>query len=108
MRTAEKTLVFPLAGVSRRGPHGRAEPPFTAPWAVNVRSVDSNDRRSRGGSRPGLAKLSLTQLGTSVSALVPITYIDSAGTRRHDLAYVAGDGTLGFIRDGVATATAAE
>lgn len=66
-----------------------------------------DEKRRRGGSRPGLAKFCTTRLGDQVTALIPVTYLDSAGTRRHDLVYVA-DGALGYVRDGVAVATTAE
>jgi len=108
MRTSTKGLAFPLAGVSRRGPHRQDNrAPFTAPWAVNVRTVGPSELRRRGGSRPGLAKFCPTRLGDDVSALIPVTYYDTAGVRRHDLVYVA-DGDLGYVRDGVAVTTTAE
>jgi len=106
-RTATKSLAFPLAGVSRRGPYRQQTRPFSAPWALNVRTVGPSETRRRGGSRPGLAKLCPTDLGGSVTALIPVSYIDSGGTRRYDLVYVV-DGTLGYIRAGVATTTTAE
>lgn len=107
-RTATKALTFPLAGVSRRGAYRQQTRPFSAPWAVNVRTVGPSELRRRGGSRPGLVKYCPTDLGDGVSALIPVTYIDSGGTRRHDLVYVADGGTLGYVRDGVATSTSAE
>ena len=108
MRSATKILAFPLAGVSRRGPHAsQQQGPFTAPWAVNMRTVGVSELRRRGGSRPGLAKHCETQLGTSVTSLIPVTYVDAGGTRRNDLVYVA-DLAVGYVRGGVATATTAE
>ena len=106
MRTLTKALAFPLAGVSRRGPYRQQQGPFAAPWAVNVRTIGPSELRRRGGSRPGLAKFCETNLG-AITALVPIIYLDAAGTRRHDLVFVAG-GALGYVRDGVATTTTAE
>lgn len=107
MRTSTKTLAFPLAGVSRRGSYRQQQAPYTAPWAVNCRTIGPGESRRRGGSRPGLAKFCETRLGDQITALIPITYIDSGGTRRHDLVYVA-DGILGYVRDGTAVATTAE
>lgn len=106
-RSATKTLAFPLAGVSRRGAHRQQTPPFTAPWAVNMRTLDSGESRRRGGSRPGLAKFCLTDLGAAVTALIPITYLDAAGALQYDLVYVA-DGALGVVRAGVASVLTAE
>lgn len=108
MKSTTKALAFPLAGVSRRGSYRQANrPPFTAPWAVNVRTVGVSELRRRGGSRPGLARHSPTRLGNNVTALFPVSYLDSSGTLRHDLVYVA-DLALGRVRDGVATAGSAE
>lgn len=108
MRTSTKTLAFPLAGVSRRGPHRQnGRTPFTAPWAVNVRSGSSGERRQRGGSRPGLAKLSETNLGAAVTALIPITYVDNNGARQRDLVFVANN-ALGVAQGGSISAPTAE
>ncbi len=106
MRSSTKALAFPLAGVSRRGAYRQQTRPFTAPWAVNVRTVGPSEQRRRGGSRPGLAKWCPADLG-NVTALIPGTDKDAAGTRRHDLVYVA-DGVLGYVRDGVRSLTTAE
>lgn len=108
MRTSTKTLEFPLAGVSRRGPHRqRAGASYTAPWAVNVRTNGPSEKRRRGGSRPGLAKLSETSLGAAVTSLIPVTYVDNAGARQRDLVFVAG-GLLGSVRGGVVSNPTAE
>jgi hypothetical protein len=106
-RSATKALTFPLAGVSRRGAYRQQTRPFSAPWAVNVRTVGPSESRRRGGSRPGLAKFCPTLLGADVTSLIPVSYIDRDGARQHDLVYVAS-GVLGFVRDGVATATTAQ
>ncbi len=50
-----------------------------------------------------MAKLCATDLGSSITALIPVTYVDSSDVRQHDLVYVV-DGGLGYIRAGVATA----
>lgn len=97
MRSAAKTLAFPLAGVSRKAGYREQTRPFATPWAVNVRGRGALEKRERGGSRPGLTKLVETDLGNEVTALFPITYLDGAGDLRHDLAYVA-DGHLGTVQ----------
>ena len=98
-RTATKSLTFPLAGVSRRGSYRQQTRPFSAPWAVNVRTVGPSETRRRGGSRPGLAKFCNTDLGSSITTLLSVPYIDSSGARQYDLVYVA-DSVLGYIRGG--------
>lgn len=102
MRSSRKTLAFPLSGVVRKGGYRQQTRPYSAPWAVNVRSEGVLESRDRGGSRPGLTKLSATDLGTSVTGLFPVTYLDASGVRRNDLVFLA-DGALGTIRAGVAT-----
>lgn len=105
-RVAQKTLSFPLAGVVRRGKYKEQQyRPYTAPWAINVRSVDTLERRLRGGSRPGLAKINSTEF-ENITALIPITSVDSAGSRNVDLVVIA-DGAFYSIRGAaVSTATA--
>lgn len=105
-KTVDKSLTFPLAGVSRRGPYRQQTRPFSAPWAWNVRTLGPSESRRRGGSRPGLAKFCDTDLGTTISVLVPVRYVDLDGNHQVDLVYVV-DGTLGYIRAGVATAQTA-
>ena len=100
---SQRTLVFPLAGVSRRGGYREQTRPFSAPWAVNVRGVGLLENRERGGSRPGLSKVSVTNIG-AITGLFPVSYIDGAGVRRHDLVYI-GDGLFGYLRGSTAAAT---
>jgi hypothetical protein len=69
---------------------------------VNVRTNSADEKRRRGGSRPGLSKVSTTHLGAAVTALIPISYIDSGGTLRRDLVFVANN-RLGTVRGGVVT-----
>lgn len=66
-----KDIRFPLGGVSKRAGFQDQEP-FTCPAAQNVRGIESNSTstwsapgRARGGSRPGLKKVSGTLLGTT-------------------------------------------
>lgn len=63
MRTAAKVLKFPLSGVARDLDYRKAyipaeETTFATPFASNVRGTDPFGRRARGGSRPGLRRLS--------------------------------------------------
>ena len=103
-RSSSKTLVFPLGGVGRRGGYRDQTRPFSAPWAVNVRGVGPLESRRRGGSRPGLDKISLADLGAAIAGLFPLIYVDASGTRRYDLIYIA-DGRFGYVRVATATAT---
>lgn len=48
-------LQWPLAGLDRSKPY-RAQPPFTAPDALNVRPSGTIEERARMGSRPGIGK----------------------------------------------------
>jgi len=96
-----KSLVFPMAGVSRLRGYREQTRPYSSPWAINVRGMGTLERRERGGSRPGLSKLVSTDLGASITAVFPVHYVDSDGDRQYDLVYVV-DGTLGFVRAGAA------
>lgn len=62
MRTAAKTLHFPLSGVSRNLSFRESTTPdgvkdYGTPDAMNVRGCCTFGDRARGGSRPGLAKI---------------------------------------------------
>ena len=103
-RSSTKTLVFPLGGVGRQAGYRDQTRPFSAPWAVNVRGVGSLESRRRGGSRPGLSRIGVITLGTTISALYPLVYVDEDGDRQHDTFYI-GDGALGYIRGTTATET---
>lgn len=107
-RSSTKALTFPLAGVSRRGSYRQQTRPYSAPWALNVRTDGPTESRQRGGSRPGLSKFSATDLGSPATSLIPITYLDASGARQHDLVYVLEDGTMGFMRAGANNSLTAE
>jgi hypothetical protein len=106
-KTVQKTLTFPLAGVARRRTYREQNRPYAAPWAINVRGVGPLERRDRGGSRPGLTKVSSTDLGTTITCLTTLTYIDGSGTRRRDLVVIA-DGTLSYLRGSTITTPTSE
>ena len=91
-RKVQKTLTFPLAGVVRRGSYRNQAHPYSAPWAINVRGVESIEGRERGGSRPGLSKLSSTALQGGIKAMVPLVSVDSVtGTRKYAIVVIAGE-----------------
>jgi hypothetical protein len=58
-------LAFPLAGLDRRMPYPQ-QPPYSTPDALNVRPMATIEKRARGGSRPGLARLPAPQLGSGL------------------------------------------
>jgi hypothetical protein len=96
-RAVQKSLAFPLAGVSRsRGYRDQSRPYFT-PWAENVRGVGPIERRLRGGSRPGLSKVVNYDFGNKITSIIPITSVDGAGLRNRDL-IVCADGVFNVIR----------
>lgn len=99
-RVVSKQLAFPMAGVSRRGEYREmATPPYASPWALNVRGESPIERRKRGGSRPGLVKYLTQDFGTTISAIIPVTSVDSSQNRHQDLIVVA-DGTCYSVRSG--------
>ena len=106
-KSGQKTLTFPLGGVKRRAEYRKQTRPYSAPWAVNVRGVCGLETRLRGGSRPGLSKVVSTDFGDSVSAVIPVTYIDADGNRQFDMLVVA-DGVMYVMRGTSAVATEAE
>jgi hypothetical protein len=97
MRKETKTLSFPLRGVAQRAVTRFQSRPYTAPWAVNVRSVCSLGKRLRGGSRPGLTKVVAHGFGSPIDAIIPLVYIDSDGDRQYDLLVSAG-GELSVVQ----------
>ena len=105
-RTSRKTLTFPKGGVDRQGVYRRQTRPFSSPWSVNVRVTGPLEVRDRGGSRPGLTKVSSTDLG-AITAIVPLTYIDASDDRIHSL-IVIGDGAFYDVQGATATETDAD
>lgn len=96
-RTVQKTLSFPLAGVARRRGYREQPRPYATPWAINVRGVGPLEARERGGSRPCLTRVNSNDFGAAITALLPITSIDSDGDRQHDLVIIC-DGTISYLR----------
>src|SRR5690349_6184536 len=73
-------LQFPLGGLDRRYSY-RGQPPFTTPDALNVRPKATQDRRTKGGSRPGTGKAYYTQLGSGnpIRMLADVTIVGTDG-----------------------------
>jgi len=69
---------FPLAGLNRKGAY-RQQRPYSSPDMLNVRSEGTLEGRERGGSRPGLVYSHITDIGTSVRMLHPMTLAPGDG-----------------------------
>lgn len=91
-KAVQKTLSFPLAGVSRRGNYRDQSRPYATPWAVNVRGECALENRARGGSRPGLVKASDQLFSGGITAVMPVTYLDGSYVRHRDIIVIAGGG----------------
>ena len=75
-RTIE--VLFPPAGQGRRFGY-QSQPPYTTFDCSNVRPFDTYEGRERGGSRPGIAKAYVTELGSGapVQCLAPLRVVDN-------------------------------
>ncbi len=75
-RQSQLELQWPAGGVATRSSHA-AEPFYTSPAALNVRSFDAIQQRQRGGSRAGMTKAYYQQLGSGnpVRLLANLTYV---------------------------------
>lgn len=73
-------LSFPLGGLDRKASY-QQQRPYTTPDCLNVRPTDQIRLRQRGGSRPGIIKSHLTQLGSGnpVNMLNTITTVEANG-----------------------------
>ena len=71
-------LIFPFKGY-HKGLGAEKQPANTTPWIQNMRVIDSQDNRFRGGQRPGL-KRAYANLISGVAApvvnLISITVVD--------------------------------
>jgi hypothetical protein len=63
-------IPFPLKGLNENFA-ATAQPALTSPLLKNVRPYDVQDKRARGGQRPGLAKLYVEKMGSGNSATGP-------------------------------------
>ena len=95
---AQKSLKFPLAGVSRRRGYGDRQETYAAPWALNVRGVSALEGRNRGGSRPGLSKYFATPFSaTPITALAGMVVYGEASSPYRALVGIAG-GAFNMLR----------
>jgi len=67
-------LNFPHKGY-HKGLGTEKQPAGTTPWIQNMRVIDCQDNRFRGGQRPGLQKMYTQQIGGLSSPIVFLTYI---------------------------------
>lgn len=72
-------LQFPIHGL-HEGLSAEKQPPTTSPSLQNVRPIDVEEERVRGGQRPGLVKAYSTQVGGAYPVLamiaIAVTYIE--------------------------------
>jgi hypothetical protein len=69
---------FPMAGL-HKGAAYKQQPPYSSPDMQNVRPDGPIEERARGGSRPGLIESHITDLGTNVRMLAPMSLAFSDG-----------------------------
>ena len=70
-------LLFPYKGY-HKGLGAEKQPAGRTPWIQNMRVIDCQDNRFRGGQRPGLKKAYAQQIGgqtAPVVALIQITIV---------------------------------
>lgn len=67
-------LTFPILGF-HKGLGAEKQPAGTTPWIQNMRVIDSQDNRVRGGQRGGLKKAYTQQLSGVAMPIVFITQI---------------------------------
>jgi hypothetical protein len=71
-------LLFPAKGF-HKGLGAEKQPAGTTPWIQNMRVIDTQDNRFRGGQRPGLKKAYTQQIGGDTAPVVwigAITIVD--------------------------------
>ncbi len=72
-------IQFPIHGL-HEGLSAEHQPPTTSPSLKNVRPIDIEEERVRGGQRPGLVKAYSTQVGGDHPVLLIVsianTYIE--------------------------------
>jgi hypothetical protein len=78
-----KKLIFPIGGVNRQFGF-QSQPPYTAADASNVRSAGAETGRVRGGSRPGLTRAFVDQLGSDpvTGTIQSVTYLEDTQMTR--------------------------
>jgi len=74
-------ITFPFNGLHTGAPL-EEQPPTTSPSLSNVRPIDVDDERVRGGQRPGLIKAYTTQVGGDHPVVnmtqITTTYIEAS------------------------------
>ena len=103
----ELEIKFPLSGNQRRGEYPQKIGPYTTPYSLNCRGVDSYERRLRGGSRPPIEKWIDTDLGGAIRGIERVSYIDSDGDHQTDLAVLV-DNYLKVVQGSSVTTIVAE
>ena len=71
-------ILFPFKGY-HKGLGAEKQPANTTPWINNMRVIDIQDNRFRGGQRPGLQKAYDQQIGGDSASIVwmgSITTVD--------------------------------
>lgn len=71
-------LLFPFKGY-HKGLGAEKQPANTTPWIQNMRVIDCQDNRFRGGQRPGLQKVyeqQISGIAVPVIALIAVTVVD--------------------------------
>lgn len=72
------TVSFPFKGVNQAVAYMQ-QPPITTHLMKNMRVKDASEQRARGGQRPGIAKVSTDQIGSTKPVLkiiqIATTYI---------------------------------
>jgi len=71
-------LLFPHKGYNK-GAAAEKQPASTTPWIQNMRVMDVQDNRFRGGQRPGLKKAYVEQIGgqtAPIVAIIAVTVVD--------------------------------
>lgn len=103
---------FPVLGENRRHAHGRS-PDLTSVRVVNVRGDDTEERRIRGGVRPGMAKYFPQDMGGKIqlSDQIDYTILNAQTIVDYDFEGVAMESTwsasfeeLITVEDGIAKA----
>ena len=67
-------LLFPFKGY-HKGLGAEKQPAGTTPWIQNMRVIDCQDNRFRGGQRPGLNRAYAQLIGGEVAPIVVLTSI---------------------------------
>jgi len=96
MPKREITIEYPRGGENRYGSYSGRTAPFYTPMAINVRNRGVLERRERGGSRPCLSKFIANQMGTTITGLQSVSYVDENGTLQYDIVVLV-DGSIKIV-----------